>query len=131
VKVVPEGNLVALKNVGDGGKGSTVERSVAIQLETREASPGSCPKGITFGPRPLDLSIVDDDGDVVFSGSKKSLICTSGERTYTKFGVRFQGPQNCKDSTAPAGQVSTGDLFVDASTTDGSYSDIMKIQCKR
>jgi hypothetical protein len=131
VKVVPQGNAVALKNVGDGGKGSTIERSITVQLEAQEASPGSCPYGATSNPTTVNLNIVDDDGDLVFDRSKNSFVCTSGEKVHAKFGVRYTGPENCKDSLVPNKQTSTGTLFVTATTADGTYEDTLRIQCKK
>jgi hypothetical protein len=130
VKVVPQGNAVTLKNVGDGGKGSTRERSITVQLEAQEASPGSCPPGATSNPTTVRLTIVDDDGGLVFDRNKNSFVCTSGEKVNAKFGVEYSGPENCKDSAVPD-KTSTGTLFVNATTADGSYDDTLKIQCKK
>jgi hypothetical protein len=74
---------------------------------------------------------VDDDGDLVYDNSKNSFVCTSGEKVHAKFGVRYTGPENCKDSAVPAQQTSMGTLFVNATTADGSYDDTLKIQCKK
>jgi hypothetical protein len=123
--------LVSLRDVASGGKGSTVDKSAAIRLEAIEARPGSCPIGASSAPRSLNLTIVDDDGDVVIDSTKRSIVCYSGEATHVKFGVRFEGPENCAGSVPPAVQVSNGDLFVSASTEDGSFDDVVGIQCKR
>jgi hypothetical protein len=131
VKVVPQGNAVALKNVEDGGKGSTIERSITVKLEAQEARPGSCPTGATSNPTTVNLYIEDDDGDLVFDRSKNSFVCTSGMTTNAKFGVRYTGPENCKDSAVPAKQTSSGRLYVNATTVDGGLNDTLKIQCKR
>ena len=131
MKVVPQGNAVALKNVEDGGKGSTIERSMTVSLEAQEASPGSCPDGATSNPTTVNLYIEDDDGDLVFNRSKNSFVCTAGQKVHAKFGVRYTGPENCKDSAVPSKQSSRGSLFVTASTADGSLNDTLKIQCKR
>jgi hypothetical protein len=131
--VVPQGNAVALRNVADGGKGSTVEKSMTVSLEAREATPGSglCPDGATSKPTTVNLFIEDDDGDVIFNRSKNSFVCTAGQKVHAKFGVRYSGPENCKDSAVPVKQVSSGKLFVNATTADGSLNDNLKIQCKR
>jgi len=131
VKVVPQGNAVALKNVADDGKGSTIERSITVSLAAQEASPGSCPDGATSNPTTVNLYIEDDDGDEVFNRSKNSFVCTAGKRVHAKFGVRYTGPENCKNSEVPVKQVSSGRLFVNASTADGSMDDTLRIQCKR
>jgi len=131
VKVVPQGNAVALKNVADGGKGSTIERTITVQLEAQEATPGSCPLGATSNPTTVNLYIEDDDGDLVYDRSKNSFVCTAGQKVHAKFGVRYTGPENCKDSAVPSKQTSRGTLFVNATTADGSMDDTLKIQCKR
>jgi hypothetical protein len=77
------------------------------------------------------LFIRDDDGDVVFAGTKNGFICTSGSAAQAKFGVRFRGPENCKDSAVPTGQISSGDLFVNANTVDGSLDLTGMIRCRR
>ena len=131
MKVVPQGNAVALKNVEDGGKGSTIERSITVKLEAQDAYPGSCPDGASSNPTTVNLYIEDDDGDLVFDRSKNSFVCTAGTTTNAKFGVRYTGPENCKDSAVPAQQTSRGTLFVNATTSDGTLDDTLKIQCKR
>ena len=131
MKVVPQGNVAALRNVGSGGKGSTLDRSLIVQLEAQEASPGSCPDGATSDPTTVSLTIEDDDGDEVFDGSKNSFVCTAGKRIHAKFVVRYRGPENCENSAVPSVQTSRGDLFVNATTADGPLNDILGILCKR
>jgi hypothetical protein len=131
VKVVPQGNAVALRNVADGGKGSTIERSMTVSLEAQEASPGSCPLGATSNPTTVNLYVEDDDGGVIHNRSKNSFVCTAGQRVHAKFGVRYTGPDNCKDSVVPSKQTSKGTLFVNATTADGDMDDTLRIQCKR
>jgi len=123
--------LVALKNVSDGGKGSKLTRTVAVKMEARERFPGSCPAGALSAPTAVTLSIVDDDGDVVINRTKNSFVCESGKQTHMKFGVRYEGPVNCAGSVEPSAQVSKGDLFVTATTIDGSMDDTLRIQCKK
>jgi hypothetical protein len=131
IQVVPQGNLVALKNVGDGGKGSKLTRTVTVKMEAQEVAPGSCPIGEISAPTSVTLHIEDDDGDVVIDKTKNTFVCESGKQTHVKFGVRYEGPENCAGSVAPTTQVSKGDLFVTASTADGSLDDTLRIQCKR
>ncbi len=131
MNVVPQGNLAALRNVGSGGKGSTLERSLTIQLEAQEASPGSCPDGATSGPTTVSLHIEDDDGEVIFDGSKNSFVCTAGNRVNVKFGVVYRGPENCENSAVPSPQTSRGEIIVNATTAAGSLNDVLGILCKR
>jgi hypothetical protein len=130
--VVPQGNLVSLKNVGDGGKGSTLTRTVAVKLTAQEVAPGSCPAGEISAPTAVTLYIEDDDGDIVINDTnKREAVCESGKTTHMKFGVRYVGPKNCAGSVPPSGQVSKGDLIVVASTVDGVLNDTLRIQCKK
>ena len=132
MKVVPQGNVAALRNVGSGGKGSTLDRSLTVQLEAQEASPGSCPDGATSDPTTVDLFIEDDDGDEVFDRRKNSFVCTAGKRVHAKFVVQYRGPENCENSAVPSEQASRGEIFVTATTADGPpLNDTLGILCKR
>jgi hypothetical protein len=129
--VLPAGNFAALRNVETGGAGSTIDKSVTVQLETIEASPGSCPVGAASDPTTVNLFIEDDDGDVVFDGSGEGFVCTIGVKLQANFEVRFQGPENCQGSAVPSGQFFDGDLFVNANTEHGSLDEIKKNRCSR
>jgi hypothetical protein len=100
-------------------------------MTAQEVFPGSCPEGALSAPTSVTLHIEDDDYDVVFDGTKNGFVCESGKTTHMKFGVRYVGPENCKGSVEPTGQVSQGELFVNASTGDGSLDDTLRIQCKK
>jgi hypothetical protein len=100
-------------------------------MVAQEVSAGSCPNGETSGPTSVTLYIEDDDGDTVINRTKNGFVCESGKTTHMKFGVTYEGPENCAGSVEPAGQVSKGDLFVTASTVDGTYDDTLRIQCKK
>jgi hypothetical protein len=116
--------------VETGGKTSTIYRSVSVQLEAKEAAPGSCPLGARSSPTTVNLSILDDD-EVVFAGNKTGFVCTSGTSVQAKFGVRFRGPENCKHSAVPNAQTTRGDLFVTAWTLDGSLDVDRSILCRK
>ena len=131
IQVVPQGNLVSLKNVETGGKGSKITRTVTVKLTAEEVFPGSCPSGATSDPTSVTLTILNDSGGTVIDSTKNSFVCESGKNTHVKFGVRYEGPRDCKDGVVPVGQVSKGDLFVTASTTSASLDDTLGIQCKR
>jgi hypothetical protein len=100
-------------------------------LEAIEASPGSCPNGASSDPTAVSLFIVDDDGDVVFNGSQSGFVCSPGVKLQANFMVRFEGPENCKDSAVPSGQATDGDLFINASTEDGSLDRVRTIRCSK
>jgi hypothetical protein len=131
MKLLPVGNFVSLRNVATGGKGSTVDKSIGVQLEAIEASPGSCPTGATSEPTTVSLFIEDDDGDVVFTGSGEGFVCSPGVKLQANFDMRFQGPENCKDSAIPSGQATDGDLFVNASTEHSSLNEVRTIRCSK
>jgi hypothetical protein len=78
----------------------------------------------------LNLTIVDDDGDGVTNLSK-SASCESGTNTHLKFWVKYEGPENCKDSAVPAQQTSRGELFITATASGGTLDDKLGIQCKK
>ncbi len=131
-KVIPGGVLAALKDVGTGGKASTIIRTVTVQLEAQESSAGSCPTGATSEPTMLNLRMVDDDDQIFFLRNKAGLVCTAGEPTNAKFWARYSGPMNCKDSAVPTGnQPSAGNLFLTATTADGVLEVVRNIVCKR
>jgi len=132
-QVVPQGNLVSLKNVSTGEKGSTLTRTVTVKLIAEDAFPGSCQNGSTSGPTAVGLYIEDDDEDVVIDEvSKTSFICTAGKTTHVKFWVRYEGPENCEGSAVPTKQTSNGDLDITATTSPGGeLNDTLRIQCKR
>jgi hypothetical protein len=74
--------------------------------------------------------MVDDDGDGIIN-STKNASCESGTKTNVKFWVKYEGPENCAGSVAPAQQVSRGDLYVTATATGGQLNDELGIQCKK
>jgi hypothetical protein len=130
--VLPANNdLATLRDVATGGSGSTANKSLTVQLEGAEASPGSCPTGAISDPTTVSLFIEDDDGDVVIDAIGEGFVCTMGAKVQANFEVLFQGPVNCKDSAVPSGQSSNGDLFVDARTEDSSLYEIRGIKCSR
>jgi hypothetical protein len=130
--VLPANNdLASLRDVATGGSGSTATKSLTVQLEGSEASPGSCPAGAISDPTTVNLFIEDDDGDVVIDAIGVGFVCTMGVKVQANFDVLFQGPLNCKDSAVPSGQSSSGDLFVSANTEDGSLNQIRGIKCSQ
>jgi hypothetical protein len=100
-------------------------------MRAEDVTPGSCQSGATSGPTTVNLYIEDDDGDVIIDSYKNSFICQADKTTHVKFGVRYEGPENCAGSVAPTNQTSNGELFVTASTVDGELDDTLRIQCKR
>jgi hypothetical protein len=126
----PETNLAELRNVASGGKASTVVGSVAVRLEAEDVTPGSCTAGESSDPVMLSLFLQDDDGEVILNRAKLGLVCSFGQKTTVKFTAWFEGPKNCKDSAAPGGQPTQGDIFALATTDDGSLLVTRKIMCR-
>ena len=124
-------DLASLRNVATGGSGSTATKSLTVQLEGAEASPGSCPTGAYSEPTAVNLFIEDDDGDVIIDAIGEGFVCRMGFKVQAGFDVFFQGPLNCENSAVPSGQSSNGDLFVHADTADGSLDQIRGIKCSR
>jgi hypothetical protein len=127
----PNRDLVNLRNVETGGSGSTVTKTLSVQLEAAEASPGSCLTGAISDPTSVSLYLDDDDGDVLIDAIGEGYVCTMGAKVQADFDVLFQGPLNCQGSAVPSGKSSTGDLFVHASTEDGSLDEIRWVKCNR
>jgi hypothetical protein len=74
--------------------------------------------------------MVDDDGGGIIN-STKDASCKSGTNTHVKYWVKYEGPDNCKNSAVPDQQVSRGDLFVFATASGGTLKDKLGIQCKK
>lgn len=126
------GNMAALKNVEEEGKGSDITKSIGVIFTAEETSPGSCPPGESADGT-IRLTIVDDDDDVVIDRFKGTVQCISGVESKVKFGAPFKGPENCKGSAVPSGNVSRGDLHVRAFETQ-SGSEMLatpKILCRK
>jgi hypothetical protein len=130
--------MAALKNVEEEGKGSKITKSIGVIFTAEETSPGSCPPGESVIGT-MKLTIVDDDGSimsgegVLINNFKGPVECISGVESKVKFGVTFKGPENCKNSAVPTGQVSRGDLHVRAFETQ-SGSEMLatpKILCRK
>ncbi len=130
-KVVPAGNLAALRNVSSGEKGSTLTRSIAVLLKAQDTSPGSCPTGASSDPVSVSLSLTDDSGHPIpVSAAKAPVVCISGRSVKAKFTAVYTGPDNCKDGVSPPHHVSKGDVNITATSDHGALSQTGKILCK-
>jgi len=98
---------VVLRNVADGGKGSSNTRKVSIYYHTDDAPGRRCNGNEASEPTLLNLKMVDNDGDILIDDGK-TVVCRArdkqvGALTLTRE-VFFQGPKNCLDSAVPTGK---------------------------
>ena len=122
-KLIPGGNLAALRNVATGGKASTVRKSVTVRLKAE-----GCTSGMSTDPVTVSLLLEDDDGEVILNHAKPGFVCTANTWTDAKFTAIFEGPKNCENSAVPV-QQSTGDIDVTMMTDDGTRHATRKIKC--
>jgi hypothetical protein len=128
-------NQVALKNVGSDGKGSTLNRNMILIVHGVDAPGASCDPGDLSDPTKVELTMVDDDFDLIVFKRGKTIVCNGETTTNVKIGVRFEGPLNCKDSAVPGGGSRAQSVGLITSTGTGSagttvYVEATKIRCR-
>jgi hypothetical protein len=94
-------NQVVLQNVVSGGKGSSATRKMVMAVHAVDAPGATCDIGEFSDPTPVNLVMVDDDGDGVFNGGKTIVCEGGGVATDVKLDVFFQGPLNCENGAVP------------------------------
>lgn len=104
-----------MRNVASGGKGSDTIRKVSIHIATVDAPGATCDAGEHSGPVPVNLRMVDDDGDVLVD-SAKIVVCVAGQAQKMDREIFFQSPLNCANSAVPARANSNGVITVTGST---------------
>jgi hypothetical protein len=124
---------VALKNVGNGGKGSKVTRNVNVSVQAVDAPGARCNPNESSEPTSINLRMVDDGGHVIIDRSK-TIVCSGRphETFNVKIGVTFRGPDNCKDGLVPATQ-SNGEIATTATGSAGTttFVETTKIKCRK
>jgi hypothetical protein len=125
--VNPAGNIAALRNTATGDKGSTLTRSLVINMKGENITPGSCPQDAR---NVVEVSVfaVDDDGDVLIAESKRGFNCNAGGATNAKFLANYD-VLNCKDSVAPA-NTSFGDVTITVSNEQDFAVFTRRVHCK-
>jgi hypothetical protein len=132
-----EPNQVSLRNVATtGGKGSTLMRSMVVILQGSDAPGKICGPGDFSDPASINLTMVDDDGDILVDTSK-TTVCGADTTTNVKIGVRFEGPLNCENSAVPSGgpgrqSFSTGTITSTAIGSRGTSVGVenTRIKCR-
>ena len=116
-----------LNKVGSGGKQATRIMKMLIKTKTVDRPGASCDPGEDSGPVFVNLTMVDDDGDILVDSSK-ILVCDHGPQGQIRT-VTVQGPLNCKDSAVPDGY-SSG-VIVATGTAPGTpaYVENLTINC--
>jgi hypothetical protein len=125
-------NQVVLKNVGSGGRGSETTRTLVMNLTAVDSSGANCEPGESSPPTPIDLEMVDDDGDVLVDDSKLVTCSGGGITTTVKWDVLFQGPLNCENGAVPPPKpgFSTGTIAITgAAPLRPYYYESTRIKC--
>jgi hypothetical protein len=127
-QVTPGGNLVSLNQTSDSGSRSEQTKSVFVQLDVRDRTPGACRSGEDASQFSLQLQMVDDDGDVILDETRTGLRCdrqTEQQRFDATYSV-----QNCAGSVAPR-KNSKGEVTITATTEDGELVSTRTIGCNK
>ena len=125
-------NQVSLKNVGSGGKGSSATRNMVVIVHAVDAPGATCDLGEFSDPTPINLLMVDDNGDVLIDSSKTIVCEGGGVTTHVKRSVFFQGPKNCENGAVPP---PNPDFSLGTITSTGSapgtadYLESTRIKC--
>jgi len=123
-------NLVVLRNVGTGGKGSNSIRKMIVTVQAVDAPGVTCDPGEFSAPTPINLKMEDDHGNILID-SAKTVVCKQGATTLMR-SVFFQGPLNCENGAVPP---PNPDFSVGSITTTGSapgtadYVESTSIKC--
>jgi hypothetical protein len=138
--VNPAGNIASLRNTATGEKGSSVTRSLVINMKGENITPGSCPQDRRNAVAVSVLAVDDhcsdptgatciNGGDVLINSVKTGFNCNAGGATNVKFPTLYD-VLNCEGSEAPPQGTSSGDITVTVSNEQDSAVFTRKIQCK-
>jgi hypothetical protein len=125
-------NQIVLQNVVSGGRGSSATRKMVLIVHAVDAPGATCDPGEFSEPTPVNLMMVDDDGDGVFNDGKTIVCEGGGVTTNVKWDVFFQGPLNCEDGAVPPPKP---DFSLGTITSTGSapgtanYVESTRIKC--
>jgi hypothetical protein len=126
-------NQISLRNVATEGKGSTLMRNMVLVFHGVDAPGTTCNPGDVSEPTSINLTMIDDDGDILINRSK-TAVCSADTTTNVKIGVEFEGPLNCEDSAIPSGgpggrqSLSAGTI---TSTGTGSLGTSVRVERTR
>ena len=100
---------------------------MVMQIRTVDAPGATCDDGENSGPVPINLRMVDDDGDVLIDSSK-IFVCNGGANQLDR-SVLIQGPLNCKDSAVPDGSSSSIITVTGSAPGTPAYVEAHAINC--
>ena len=106
---------------------------MSVILQAEDAPGRKCIGNKVSAPTPVNLRMVDDDGDVL-NDSAKIVVCKArdGEPTTVKRDVLVQGPLNCAKSEVPADKFSTGEITSTVSIPgQPDYVETLRIKCRQ
>ena len=73
---------------------------MVLTIQAVDAPGATCDLGEFSEPTSVNLTMVDDNGDVLID-SAKTIVCEQGVTTNLKRNVSFQGPLNCENGAVP------------------------------
>jgi hypothetical protein len=124
-------NQINLRNVNTGGKGSSSIRKMTIHLRAEDAPGKRCNGNKTSAPTPVNLRMVDDDGDPLID-SPKVAVCKARdnrEPTTVRRDVLYQ-PLNCANSEEPPHPHSNSEIKATVSIPgQPDYTQDIGIKC--
>ena len=111
-------------------------RNMVLILHGVDAPGKTCGPGDFSDLTSINLTMVDDDGDIldILIDTSKTAVCSADKTTNVKIAVGFEGPLNCEDSAVPSGgpggrqSLSTGAI---TSTGTGSPSTSVWVENTR
>jgi hypothetical protein len=120
-------DTINLNKVGTGGKQSSIDKRIIVQVRTVDAPGATCDRGETSGPQQINLKMVDDSGNVLID-SAKTFVCNGGSQQRTRT-VPIEGPLNCKDSAVPDGFSSSVITATATAPGTGAFVKDLVINC--
>jgi len=127
-RIVPGGNLAALKKTASLGRGSTQIKEVGVVVKARERTRGACRPGSSTDMFSLRLHMVDDNGGVILDETRTGLTCDRRIRQQ-KFMATYE-VENCA-SAEPSDKSSKGEVTVTATTEDGELIASRTLKCNK
>jgi hypothetical protein len=120
-------DAINLNKVGTGGKQSSQQKRMIVQVRTVDAPGETCDRGESSGPVQINLKMVDDDGDTLID-SAKVVVCDGGGDQLIR-NVRVEGPLNCKDSVVPDGSSSSVITATGSALGTADFVKVITINC--
>jgi hypothetical protein len=132
--IFPGGTVANLRELGDGGKGSTRTAAIGVAVNAVDRIRGSnlCPDD-PEGPyetaqAQITLHTEDESGNVILDRTT-TVTCVSGIDNPTKFIATF-GPANCAGGVVPD-RSSNGKIYTTVTGEAGNLSRTQTIKCRK